>query len=83
MLKFEKLGVEEFRLKCILDFKVRMKRIPVVCPISGGVDSAVSLLKLIRSPEFEVRTALFMRNWDNREEFNNERSCSVSSFIYD
>ena len=54
------------------------KRRPVVCAISGGVDSAVSLLRLVKDPDFEVRTALFMKNWDAREELNSMDRCPVS-----
>ena len=53
------------------------RRRPVICAVSGGVDSAVSLLRLKRSKEFEVRSALFMRNWDAREELDTTSKCTV------
>jgi len=46
-------------------------RVPVVCAVSGGVDSAVTLLRLLTPPhkhQYEVTCALYMRNWDAREE---------------
>ena len=57
-------------------------RVPVVCAVSGGVDSAVSLLKLLRSPNHHVTTALFMRNWDTREELSANDRCSVSIHVH-
>jgi len=39
--------------------------------VSGGVDSAVTLLRLLTPPhkhKYEVTCALYMRNWDAREE---------------